>query len=307
MNSDTPSGNQSETTSDKADKATAEMIDSVDEALSKGAKPYISSQRLEANRWQVRQKLLSLQAKRNAPLTRLPQYLFAHRGAIVAMSLTFVLGYSMALFNPSSLGDSNYQELAAQESSASMLNNGHFENKDLISDTQIIDLKMSPFIAGQKVKLSYTSVTQSQLYASLTDDKTLALLSQAMRNDLADETRLQLVEVLQHHLDRRSVIDSLSYSLLNDPNPGVRMLVANSLARLSNQPEVRQTLRYALAKDINSGVRISAFNGLIQHLEDDETITLLKNKILKDSNLYIRKKTRELVKSQTNQPDKNQI
>ncbi len=304
MNSDTPSINQSEKASDMT---TRETIDSVDQALSKGTKPYISEQRLEANRWQVRQKLLAIQAKKNAPFMRLPRLLFAHRGAIFAMSLTFVLGYSMALMSPQSLDHQSNQQRVAQEANAARLNNIQFDPKDLLSETQIIDLKMSPPIAGQKVKLSYTSVTESQLNASLNDDKTLALLSQAMRNDLADETRLQLVEVLKQYLGRPSVIDSLSYSLLNDPNPGVRMLVAESLAALSSQPEVRDTLRFALAKDINSGVRISAFNGLIQHLEDAKTIKLLKNKSLKDSNLYIRNKAKELVKTQISQQHNNQI
>ncbi len=277
----------------------------LDDALAKGTKPYISEQRLEANRWQLQQKLKLAKARKRAPLLRLPEFIFAQRGAIFAMNLTFVLGYSFALFNPATQSNINWSNnlprvaySVLQQPEQTIL--GLADNEQLTSDTQIIDLKMTPVSKDQRLKVSYTSVTQAQLDTALTDDRTLALLALAMKNDLADETRLQLAEVLKHHLDRRSVIDSLSYSLLNDPNPGVRMVAAESLAQLSSQQSVRNTLRFALAKDTNPGVRVSAFNGLIEYLDDPKTLSLLKNKAVRDSNLYIRNKTKELVKASNN-------
>jgi len=280
----------------KQDKAHQSDLSS---ALEKGTQPYISEQRIDANRWQVRQKLRAYQAKKRAPLLLIPQFLLANKSAIFAMSLTFVFGYAMALFNPNA-------SLNQSIIDASQAMNQQISYPQMQHDSQIVDLKINQSMDGQAntgemITVDYTTVTHSQLDTLVSDEKTLRILSLAMQQDLPDETRLQLADLLNNHLDRSNVIESLSYSLLNDPNPGVRMLVAESLAKLSSQQEVRKVLRFALAKDINAGVRVSVFNGLIQHLDDPQTIVLLKNKSLKDSNPYIRNKSMELIKINSKQ------
>jgi len=257
-------------------------------AMKMGNKPYISDQRMEANRWQLKRKLRATSSKQNSLIGQFYFAIATNKLQIAGMFLTFSFGFLIA-------SNKNNLNHSVNSESIQVVQNENAETKIIDPRDQIIDFEIntnensnSPF------KVKYTTLRQTKLDTNFKDRNSILLLTSAMETDLNDATRLELVEILKEHLDIDQVRKSLSFSLLNDPNPGVRMIVAESLAKLSNSQIVRDTLRQVLIKDINQGVRVSAFDGLLENL-DDETIKLFKYRISRDSNYYIRSKAKSIV------------
>ncbi|PHS20672.1 MAG: hypothetical protein COA86_01630 [Kangiella sp.] len=257
-------------------------------AMKLGNKPYISDQRMEANRWQLKRTLRAESSKQSSLIGRFSFTLATNKLQIAGMFLTFTVGFLLA----------SNEDVSGQiiNDEANKIVYSKKENTNTVdARDQIINFKIdknqnstSPY------KVKYTTLRQTKLNTNLEDRNTILLLTSAMETDLNDATRLELVDILKEHLENEEVRKSLSYSLLNDPNPGVRMIVAESLAKLSSSQSVRMTLRQALVKDTNQGVRISAFEGLLENL-DDETINLFKSRSSQDSNYYIRTKAKSIV------------
>lgn len=261
-------------------------------AMKTGIKPYISEKRMEANRWQLKRNLNSMASRNDFFLSRFFSTVISNKMQVASMVITFTLGYIFA-----STPQFNHQKESA-------LQNQLVENKIVLNKTsssnvltdneQIINLEVSHKNSNQ-FDVSYTSLNHSNFQANMNNDETVSLLTLAMKNNLNDATRLELVEILKEHLENNKIRESLSNSLLNDPNPGVRIVAAESLSKLANNQKIRTTLRKALSNDINQGVRVSVFEGLIQHLDDYETIELFETKALTDSNYYIRNETKNIL------------
>jgi len=255
-------------------------------AMKLGNKPYISDQRIQANRWQLKRTLRAESSKQSSLIGRFSFTLATNKLQIAGMFLTFTFGFLLAL-NENVSG-----QIVNGEISQIVYN----ENTNAVdARDQIINFEINKNQNSTgPYKVKYTTLRQTKLNTNLEDRNTILLLTSAMETDLNDATRLELVDILKEHLENEEVRKSLSYSLLNDPNPGVRMIVAESLAKLSSSQSVRKTLRQALVKDTNQGVRISVFEGLLENL-DDETINLFKSRSSQDSNYYIRTKAKSIV------------
>ncbi len=257
-------------------------------AMKLGNKPYISDQRMQANRWQLKRILRAESSKQSSLIGRFSFALATNKLQIVGMFLTFSFGFFLASDknNPAQTINNETNKIVQSE----IIDAELVDPRDQIINFEIDKRQNS----DNSLRIKYTTLRQTKLNTNLDDINTLLLLTSAMETDLNDATRLELVEILKEHIENEQVRESLSFSLLNDPNPGVRIIVAESLAKHSSSDAVRKILRQALAKDSNQGVRVSVFEGLLENL-DDETIKLLKSRSSRDSNYYIRSKSQNII------------
>jgi hypothetical protein len=258
-------------------------------AMKIGNKPHISVQRIDANRWQLKRKLNAKSLNKSFILGLLHFVFTTNRLQVIGMCLTFTLGFLIASNN--GISQLAFNEEQVQASNNKSINSRYIQDKD-----QIIDLVIGKSEGSSNLlNIQYTTLRQTKIKTSVENKETLNILTDALKNNLSDATRLDLIDFLKGHLGNEMVRESLSYSLLNDPNPGVRMVAAESLAKLSSDKKVRSTLRQALIEDTNQGVRVSVFEGLLEQL-DEKTITLFKEKGSQDGNYYIRNKTKNIIK-----------
>jgi len=270
-----------------------------DESFPVGTQPLIEQERLDGNRWLLRQNLQKasrsgfsfqnwLSGLAARPLS------VAFQGA--AMAMTFVLGVMVA---PADNG-SNLQvpdELllsAAQDTSSSPL--------ALISeaDFDIYKLKVNRYDAATgDIDLSFSLASETRLSGNVADPKINQLMAVALQDDIDSASRLDTINALQPVVSGDKVYEALIYVLTNDQNPGVRYQAVRSLVALSDKERVRDALRLALQKDVNSGVRIEAFNALMPY-RDEQTLGVFRVKMNEDSSEYIRNQSRFIVEQTEN-------
>ncbi len=270
---------------------------SVDEklavAMKVGNKPHITEQQLAANRWLLKRKLRAESLKKNSLVGRFSFVLETNKLQIVGMLFTFTFGFLLA-------SNENMNMQAGNNPNNQIIENKHIQNQttqpELVDPRDhIISFNIDKTEnINRPFRVKFTTLRRTKLKTDFGDNQAILLLTSAMKTNLDDATRLELVDILKAHLENESVRESLSYALLNDPNPGVRMIIAESLAKLSGDRVIRETLRLSLLKDTNQGVRVSAFNGLLKYL-DDKTIELFRTRGLKDSNYYIRSKAQNII------------
>lgn len=259
-------------------------------AVPVGVQPAIDEERLQGNRWLLRQNLQRetaprfsvTQALRN--LTQRP-LMVAFQGA--AMAMTFVLGLFVAGFGtqPGSATDSA-PSLVQGMSPLSLLSEDDYE---------IYQLQVNSYDAMTgDIDLSFSLASETRLRGNVADQNVSQLMAVALQDDIDSASRLDTINALQPVISGDQVYEALIYVLTNDQNPGVRYQAVQSLVALSDQERVRDALRYALREDVNEGVRVEAFNALSQY-RDEETLAIFRQKVDADSNEYIRTQSRVII------------
>lgn len=259
-----------------------------------GSHPVIDQERVEGNRWLLKQNL----QKAARPSFSLQQWLagliekpfsVAFQGA--AMAMTFALGIMVASPN---------EELNSSPAELAGLGFGAGESLSpltLVSDEdfEIYKLKVNSYDAATgDIDLSFSLASDTRLSGNVADSNITQLMATALQDDIDSASRLDTINALQPVAQGDRVYEALIYVLTNDENPGVRYQAVRSLVALSDEENVRQALRDALQKDVNQGVRIEAFNALSQY-RDEQTMSVFRAQMDADSNEYIRSQAKTIL------------
>lgn len=278
--------------SDAQLRQTLEREQRLQTALPIGSQPLIDEERLQGNRWLLRQRLKKARrpglsvgglvaAIRQRPLT------VAFQGA--AMAMTFVLGIMVA--SPGTTLDGPAGNSPALTPVASPL--AFIDDQDY----EIYQLRVNSYDAATgDIDLSFSLASESRLTGNVADVGVHRLMAAALQDDIDSAARLDTINVLRAVREGNEVYEALIHVLLNDENPGVRYQAVQSLVELSDQETVRAALRYALRTDVNQGVRVEAFNALAAY-RDPQTVQVFRQQMENDSNEYIRSQSRMIVES----------
>lgn len=261
-----------------------------------GTQPLIDEERIQGNRWLLRQNLqrearprFSL-AKWIQELTEKPLTV-AFQGA--AMAMTFVLGLFVATPATQPADSASMVPVTVAElSPLSLINDDDYE---------IYQMKVNSYDAMTgDIDLSFALASETRLTGNVSDRSVNQLMAVALQNDIDSASRLDTINALQPVVSGNQVYEALIYVLTNDQNPGVRYQAVQSLVALADEDRVRDALRYALQEDVNQGVRVEAFNALSTY-RDEETLAVFREKVDADSNEYIRTQSR-LILEEFEQP-----
>ncbi len=258
-----------------------------------GFQPLIDDERVQGNRWLLRQNLqkevrpsFSLskwwQGITERPLT------LVFQGA--AMAMTFVLGIFVATpaSNPAVPGAEQLAIVPAEPSPLQLVS---------AEDYEIYSLNVNSYDATSgTIDLTFALASETRLTGNVADQDISQLMAVALQNDIDSASRLDTINALQPVVSADQVYEALIYVLTNDQNPGVRYQAVQSLVALSDQDRVREALRYALTQDVNQGVRVEAFNALTNY-RDEETLAVFRQQMDSDSNEYIRTQARSIVEA----------
>jgi len=261
-----------------------------DSALPIGTQPVIDEDRVQGNRWLLRQNLQREARPRfsiSQSIRKLSErpMLVAFQGA--AMAMTFVLGVFVAGTPVEQATVASPVQVASTPALPLSL-----VNED---DYEIYQLKVNSYDATTgAIDLSYSLASETRLVGNVADQQVHQLMAVALQNDIDSASRLDTINALQPVVTGDQVYEALIYVLTNDQNPGVRYQAVQSLVALTDQERVRDALRYALSEDVNEGVRVEAFNALSEY-RDEATLAVLRQKVDADSNEYIRTQSRLIV------------
>lgn len=286
---------EQELTSNQALAAVLAEEQAFDAGLPQGLQPRIDEERLQGNRWVLRQKLAREARPRErqesavAVLLGQPRLLLM-QGA--AMACTFALG----LFLASGSG-SVPQPGAALSAGAGPAGEALRGPLALIGDDEyeIYRLRVNSYDAASgEIDLSFALSSETRLTGNVSDETVHQLMATALQDDIDSAARMDTITALQPVGAGTGVHEALIHVLLNDENPGVRYQAASALTALADRDAVREALRVALASDMNEGVRVQAFNALMSSL-DEQTLTLFRDRLQDDANEYIRTQSRSIV------------
>lgn len=274
-------------------------------AVPVGVQPAIDEERLQGNRWLLRQNLQREARPRFSfarmirDLTQRPLMLTFQAAA---MAMTFVLGLFVAGAPTDQLPGAVSSGLTS--SVASNLNPLSFVDED---DYEIYQLSVNSYdaVTGD-IDLSFSLASETRVTGNVADQNVHQLMAVALQNDIDSASRLDTINALQPVITGDQVYEALIYVLTNDQNPGVRYQAVQSLVALSDQERVRDALRYALREDVNEGVRVEAFNALSEY-RDEETLAVFRQKVDADSNEYIRTQSRAIVEEVEGTPTEDLI
>lgn len=263
---------------------------SFDSTFPVGTHPLIDDDRIEGNRWLLRQNLQKQNRARfsfSAWLQDVMEKPFTVALQGAAMAATFVLGIIVA--TPSTVGDAGVSEpqlVAQQLSPLELINDEDFE---------IFELKVNNYDAvSGDIDLSFSLASETHLTGNVADQNIHGLMAVALKNDIDSAARLDTINALQPVASGSEVSQALIHVLMNDDNAGVRYQAALSLVQLTQNENVRDALRYALSTDVNEGVRVQAFQALVNYT-DEQTLAVFRQKMNEDSNEFIRAQARNIV------------
>ncbi|NKB34073.1 MAG: hypothetical protein GKR91_13340 [Pseudomonadales bacterium] len=255
-----------------------------------GVQPIIDEDRLQGNRWLLRQTL----QKEARPRFSIRQWLHglterpftvAFQGA--AMAMTFVLGIMVATPDGISTNLPAVIPVASAEVTPLELVNDE--------DYEIYQLKVNSYDAMTgDIDLSFSLASETHLAGNVSDQGIHRLMAVALQDDIDSASRLDTINALQPVVTGDEVYGALIHVLQNDQNPGVRYQAVRSLVSLAHEDNVREALRFALSEDVNQGVRIEAFNALVDY-RDEETLAVFRQQMDEDSSEYIRAQSRLIV------------
>lgn len=261
-------------------------------ALPIGAQPYIDADRLQGNRWLLRQNL----ERENRSHFSIKQWIegMTERPMTVAfqaaaMVATFVLGILVA--TPSGIQNAipdavQLASAAADLSPLALIND---------EDYEIYQLKVNDYDAATgDIDLSFSLASETRLSGNVADQEIHTLMAVALQHDIDSASRLDTINALQTVASGNRVLEALIHVLINDQNPGVRYQAVQSLVGLAHEERVRDALRFALREDVNQGVRVEAFNALTNY-QDEQTLAVFRQQMETDSNEYIRMQARSIV------------
>ncbi len=265
------------------------------ERIPVGTAPTIDVQRLDGNRWLLRQNL----KKANRPNFSIGRFLaglmqkpstLAFQGA--AMAMTFVLGVMVAT-------PSESDPPVAAGAGGEMVNLSPLALVD-DRDYEIYKLKVNSYDSSTgEIDLSFALASETRLQGNVADPSINQLMAVALLDDIDSGSRLDTINALQPVIDGDRVSNALIHVLTTDPNPGVRFQAVQLLASLAHEEPVREALRLALQEDVNPGVRIQAFDALLGY-QDKQTLDVFRNQMESDSNEYIRAQSRSIIEELDN-------
>ena len=268
----------------------------LDSALPSGVQPLIDEERLQGNRWAIRQKLLrearprmslsrALGELRQRPLT------LVFQGA--AMAMTFALGI-MVSSSPQP-GTS-----PVPSGSAGMLARQVATPFEFIGDNdyEIYSLRVNNYDAASgDIDLSFSLASEARVSGNVADQSINRLMAVALQDDIDSAARLDTINALSPVAAQDDeVYQALIHVLRNDENPGVRYQAVQALVTLRHEESVQEALRYALSEDVNEGVRVEAFNALADY-RDPQTLQVFRQQMDNDSNEYIRAQARTIIET----------
>ena len=264
----------------------------LDSALPVGMQPHIDADRLQGNRWLLRQNL----ERENRTRFSIKQWVESMTARPVtvafqglAMAATFVLGILVA--TPAGIQNAapDAAQLASSDADLSPL--------ALINDEdyEIYQLKVNEYDAlTGDIDLSFSLASETRVSGNVADQGIYTLMAVALQHDIDSASRLDTINALQTVASDNRVLEALIHVLINDQNPGVRYQAVQSLVDLAHEERVRDALRFALRKDVNQGVRVEAFNALTNY-QDEKTLAVFRQQMETDSNEYIRMQARSIV------------
>lgn len=271
----------------------------LDSALPMGMQPQIDEDRLQGNRFMLRQNL-ERENRTRFSFKSWVQELFdrpllvAFQGA--GMAATFVLGIMLAspeLVQPS---PSSVEQAVVMNVSTDLT------PLQLVSDEdyEIYQLKVNDYDAVTgAIDLSFSLASETRLKGNISDQNIHGLMAVALQDDIDSASRLDTINALQGVASGDKVYAALIHVLTNDQNPGVRYQAVQSLALLAHEESVRDALRYALSEDVNQGVRVEAFQALVNY-PDEQTLAVFRQQMDADSNEFIRTQARTIVEESDN-------
>jgi arsenate reductase-like glutaredoxin family protein len=282
--------------SDSALRQLLEQEQRLQSALPIGSQPRIDEERLQGNRWMLRQRLQKSQRARSlasllAVLRQRPLTV-ALQGA--AMAMTFLLGIMVASPQSGSGPVAGNEQVGLPLPSQATSPLAFIDDEDY----EIFQLRVNSYDAASgDIDLSFSLASETRLTGNVADAGVHRLMAAALQDDIDSASRLDTIEVLQAVRAGEEVNQALIHVLLNDQNPGVRYQAVQALVELSDQEAVRAALRYALQSDVNQGVRVEAFNALSDY-RDPQTLQVFRQQMEDDSNEYIRSQARSIVEAQ---------
>lgn len=278
------------------DSALQQMLEQeqgLNSALPIGTQPQIDEERLQGNRWAVRQRLLResrprfslwrvLSELRTKPLTLMFQ------GA--AMAMTFALGIMVAS-GPQSETVPVPAGLAVRQVAVPFEFIGD-------NDYEIYSLRVNNYDAvSGDIDLSFSLASDARVSGNVADQSINRLMAVALQDDIDSAARLDTIDALRPVVAQDDeVYQALIHVLRNDENPGVRYQAVQALVTLRHEESVQAALRYALAEDVNEGVRVEAFNALADY-RDPQTLEVFRRQMDNDSNEYIRAQARSIIET----------
>ena len=261
-----------------------------DSAFPQVSQPLIDEERIQGNRWLLRQNLQKA-ARPSFSLRQWWQGLWerpltvAFQGA--AMAMTFVLGVMVA-GSPSSPEVPAALLAATPDSPLSLVNDDDYE---------IYQLQVNSYDAATgDIDLTFALASETRLTGNVADQNVNQLMAVALQNDIPSASRLDTINALQPVVNGNQVYEALIHVLTNDQNPGVRYQAVQSLVALADEERVRDALRFALREDVNPGVRVEAFNAL-SNFRDEQTLAVFREQMDTDSNEYIRTQSRSIIEA----------
>ncbi len=283
------------------DQALGQLLEQerrLDSTLPPGLQPLIDDERLQGNRWAIRQQLLResrprfsigtvFDALRKKPLT------VAFQG--VAMAMTFALGVMVASAPQTGQPGGDSIPLAGSDLPVQQVATPFQFIGD--NDYEIYSLRVNSYntVSGE-IDLSFSLASEARVTGNVADQSINRLMAVALQDDIDSADRLDTIDALRTVAQGNEVYEALIHVLRNDENPGVRYQAVQALVALRHEDSVQEALRFALSEDVNEGVRVEAFNALAEY-RDPQTLRVFRQQMENDSNEYIRAEARSIIET----------
>lgn len=259
-----------------------------DQLVPAGLRPHIDADRLQGNRFMLRQRLHK--AARSGfsfrswfdTLRRRPLLVVA-QGTI--MATTFLLGILVSTGFGFNLAPATRNPVSSPLA---------FVGEE---DYEIFQFQVENYDAGSgNIDLRFSLASESRISGNIADQGIHTLMLAALKHNIDSAARLDAIEVLQPVITDREVYEALIHVLDNDQNPGVRFQAVQALVQLAREEPVRAALRRALQQDTNEGVRVQAFQALaLEQYREPETLAVFRQQMEQDSNEFIRSRAQQIV------------
>lgn len=263
-----------------------------DSALRPGMQPQIDEERLQGNRWAIRQRLLRETRPRFSFLQALDELrrrplMLVFQGA--AMAMTFAIGVMVASSPQSGVVPAG-ENLVARQVALPF----EFIGEE---DYEIYSMRVNNYdtVSGD-IDLSFSLASETRVTGNVANQSINRLMAVALQDDIDSAARLDTINALRPVAQGNDVYQALIHVLRNDENPGVRYQAVQALVTLRHEESVQAALRYALSEDVNEGVRVEAFNALAEY-RDPQTLDVFRQQMEKDSNEYIRAEARTIIET----------
>lgn len=263
-----------------------------DSALQPGMQPQVDEERLQGNRWAIRQRLLRAARPRFSLLEvldglRRRPLLLASQGA--AMAMAFVIGVMVAYSPQTDTVPAGGNIVASQVALPF-----EFIGEE---DYEIYSMHVNSYdtVSGD-IDLSFSLASETRVTGNIANRSINRLMAVALQNDIDSAARLDTINALRPVAHGDDVYQALIHVLRNDENPGVRYQAVQALVTLRHDESVQAALRYALSEDVNEGVRVEAFNALAEY-RDPQTLEVFRQQMENDSNEYIRAEARTIIET----------